>query len=112
MTTDAGLAPLKRALISVSDKTGIVDFTRALIEHGVECDTPVIDANPNRGRRLAYLDEKSACACLRAANSTAYSLVTVSPTLTTPSCTIWASTPRRFLDLPSVELMNFTASMP
>mgnify|MGYP000226677366 CR=1 FL=1 len=36
MTTDAGLAPLKRALISVSDKTGIVDFTRALIEHGVE----------------------------------------------------------------------------
>ena len=36
MTTDAGLAPLKRALISVSDKTGIVDFTRALIGHGVE----------------------------------------------------------------------------
>ena len=36
MTSDAGLAPLKRALISVSDKTGIVDFTRALIEHGVE----------------------------------------------------------------------------
>ena len=36
MSSDAGLAPLKRALISVSDKTGIVDFTRALIEHGVE----------------------------------------------------------------------------
>ena len=36
MTSDAGLAPLKRALISVSDKTGIVDFTRALIEQGVE----------------------------------------------------------------------------
>ncbi len=36
MTSDAGLAPLKRALISVSDKTGIVDFTRALIAHGVE----------------------------------------------------------------------------
>ena len=28
-----------------------------LIEHGVACDTPVIDANPNPGRRLAYLDE-------------------------------------------------------
>ena len=36
MSSDAGLAPLKRALISVSDKTGIVDFTRALIAHGVE----------------------------------------------------------------------------
>ena len=36
MSSDTGLAPLKRALISVSDKTGIVDFTRALIEHGVE----------------------------------------------------------------------------
>lgn len=36
MSSDTGLAPLKRALISVSDKTGIVDFTRALIEHDVE----------------------------------------------------------------------------
>jgi phosphoribosylaminoimidazolecarboxamide formyltransferase/IMP cyclohydrolase len=34
MTTD--LAPVKRALISVSDKTGIVDFARALHQHGVE----------------------------------------------------------------------------
>ena len=28
--------PIRRALISVSDKTGIVDFARALIERGVE----------------------------------------------------------------------------
>ncbi|BFM19761.1 bifunctional phosphoribosylaminoimidazolecarboxamide formyltransferase/IMP cyclohydrolase [Gilvimarinus japonicus] len=34
MTTD--LAPVKRALISVSDKTGIVDFARALHQQGVE----------------------------------------------------------------------------
>ena len=29
-------APIKRALISVSDKTGIVDFAQSLFEHGVE----------------------------------------------------------------------------
>lgn len=34
MTTD--LAPIHRALISVSDKTGIVDFARALHQSGVE----------------------------------------------------------------------------
>jgi len=28
--------PIRRALISVSDKTGIVDFARALVERGVE----------------------------------------------------------------------------
>jgi len=28
-----------------------------LIENGVECQTPVIDASPNPGRLLAYLDE-------------------------------------------------------
>ena len=28
-----------------------------LIEHGVECKTPVVDASSNPGRRLAYLDE-------------------------------------------------------
>ena len=33
---DAGLAPLRRALISVSDKTGIVEFAQALAHHGVE----------------------------------------------------------------------------
>ena len=30
------LVPLRRALISVSDKTGIVDFARALAARGVE----------------------------------------------------------------------------
>ena len=31
-----GNTPVRRALISVSDKTGIVDFGRALTERGVE----------------------------------------------------------------------------
>ena len=30
------LLPIRRALMSVSDKTGIVDFARALTEWGVE----------------------------------------------------------------------------
>ncbi len=34
--TDSGLRPVRRALISVSDKTGIVDFARALHGLGVE----------------------------------------------------------------------------
>jgi phosphoribosylaminoimidazolecarboxamide formyltransferase/IMP cyclohydrolase len=34
--SEAGLAPLRRALISVSDKTGIVEFARALSQHGIE----------------------------------------------------------------------------
>ena len=34
--SEAGLAPLRRALISVSDKTGIVEFARALAQRGVE----------------------------------------------------------------------------
>ena len=34
--SDAGLAPLRRALISVSDKTGIVEFAQALYRRGVE----------------------------------------------------------------------------
>lgn len=34
--TDLTAVSIKRALISVSDKTGIVDFARALAEHGVE----------------------------------------------------------------------------
>ncbi len=36
MTANAGLRPVRRALLSVSDKTGIVDFARALAEQGVE----------------------------------------------------------------------------
>src|SRR5215471_11229226 len=34
--TDQGLRPIRRALISVSDKTGIIDFARALKEFKVE----------------------------------------------------------------------------
>ena len=30
------LAPIKRALLSVSDKTGLVEFGKALAAHGVE----------------------------------------------------------------------------
>ncbi|WP_423823381.1 bifunctional phosphoribosylaminoimidazolecarboxamide formyltransferase/IMP cyclohydrolase [Salinisphaera sp. SPP-AMP-43] len=37
MTSTASVAPIRRALISVSDKTGVADFARALTEtHGVE----------------------------------------------------------------------------
>jgi phosphoribosylaminoimidazolecarboxamide formyltransferase/IMP cyclohydrolase len=36
MSSTQDLVPVKRALISVSDKTGIVDFARALHEQGVE----------------------------------------------------------------------------
>ena len=34
--TDSNTAPVRRALLSVSDKTGIVEFARELTEHGVE----------------------------------------------------------------------------
>ena len=34
--TDGGLIPIKRALVSVSDKTGLTAFCRFLSEHGVE----------------------------------------------------------------------------
>ena len=35
MTEDEGLRKIRRALISVSDKTGIVDFARELKSFGV-----------------------------------------------------------------------------
>ena len=34
--TDTNLVPVRRALISVSDKSGIVDFAKGLVEQGVE----------------------------------------------------------------------------
>jgi phosphoribosylaminoimidazolecarboxamide formyltransferase/IMP cyclohydrolase len=34
--TAAGLRPIRRALLSVTDKTGLVDFARALAAHGVD----------------------------------------------------------------------------
>lgn len=36
MTAISGLRPIRRALISVSDKSGIVDLARSLASHGVE----------------------------------------------------------------------------
>jgi len=36
MTTNSNLVKIERALISVSDKTGIVDFARQLVEKGIE----------------------------------------------------------------------------
>ena len=30
------LTPVRRALLSVSDKSGLVEFARALAEHGIE----------------------------------------------------------------------------
>jgi len=32
----AGVKPIRRALLSVTDKTGLVDFARALTNFGVE----------------------------------------------------------------------------
>ena len=34
--TSTGLKPIRRALLSVTDKTGLIDFARALAAHGVE----------------------------------------------------------------------------
>ena len=34
--TDTAMRPIRRALLSVSDKSGIVDLARALVDHGVE----------------------------------------------------------------------------
>ena len=36
MTDDTRLVPVRRALLSVSDKTGLIDLARALDERGVE----------------------------------------------------------------------------
>jgi phosphoribosylaminoimidazolecarboxamide formyltransferase/IMP cyclohydrolase len=36
MPAAPALAPIRRALISVSDKTGLVDFAKALADRGVE----------------------------------------------------------------------------
>ncbi len=33
---DKGLKPIRRALLSVTDKTGLVEFARALTGYGVE----------------------------------------------------------------------------
>ncbi len=36
LETNSGLRPIRRALLSVTDKTGLVEFARALASHGVE----------------------------------------------------------------------------
>ncbi|MFH5775042.1 bifunctional phosphoribosylaminoimidazolecarboxamide formyltransferase/IMP cyclohydrolase [Paracoccus sp. NGMCC 1.201697] len=48
--------PLKRALISVSDKTGLIDFARALSARGVELLSTGGTAKALRGAGLAVID--------------------------------------------------------
>ena len=35
-SSDSGLLPIRRALLSVSDKMGLIPFAQALIQYGVE----------------------------------------------------------------------------
>ena len=35
-SSDSGLLPIRRALLSVSDKTGLIPFAQALVQHGVD----------------------------------------------------------------------------
>ncbi len=62
MTTDrnasapAGLKPIRRALLSVTDKTGLVDFARALASHGVELVSTGGTAKALRDAGLAVRD--------------------------------------------------------
>ena len=51
--TPTGLKPIRRALLSVTDKTGLVDFARALAGHGVEL---VSTGGTSRALRDAGLD--------------------------------------------------------
>ncbi|PTX57658.1 phosphoribosylaminoimidazolecarboxamide formyltransferase/IMP cyclohydrolase [Litoreibacter ponti] len=50
------LVPVRRALISVSDKTGLIDFARALIGHGVELLSTGGTASAIRDAGLAVKD--------------------------------------------------------
>ena len=53
---DPGLRPIRRALISVSDKTGIVDFARALKRFGVEIISTGGTASALRGAGIEVRD--------------------------------------------------------
>src|SRR5687767_8036017 len=53
---ESGLVRIKRALISVSDKTGIVDLARALKDRGVEIITTGGTATVLRNAGIAVLD--------------------------------------------------------
>jgi phosphoribosylaminoimidazolecarboxamide formyltransferase/IMP cyclohydrolase len=52
----AGLKPIRRALLSVTDKTGLVDFARALASHGVELVSTGGTAKALRDAGLAVRD--------------------------------------------------------
>ena len=51
-----GLKPIRRALLSVTDKTGLVDFARALANHGVELVSTGGTARALRDAGLAVQD--------------------------------------------------------
>lgn len=51
-----GLNPIKRALISVSDKSGLIDLANALISHGVEILSTGGTAKALKGAGLAVVD--------------------------------------------------------
>jgi phosphoribosylaminoimidazolecarboxamide formyltransferase/IMP cyclohydrolase len=52
----AGLKPIRRALLSVTDKSGLVDFARALASHGVELVSTGGTAKALRDAGLAVRD--------------------------------------------------------
>ncbi|MCB2126402.1 MAG: hypothetical protein KDD97_12590, partial [Rhodobacteraceae bacterium] len=56
VTEDASLAAVSRALISVSDKTGLVDFARGLATRGVELLSTGGTAHALREAGLAVRD--------------------------------------------------------
>ncbi|MFN7399088.1 MAG: bifunctional phosphoribosylaminoimidazolecarboxamide formyltransferase/IMP cyclohydrolase, partial [Sandaracinobacter sp.] len=50
------ILPIRRALLSVSDKTGLVDFARALAAHGAELLSTGGTAKALRGAGLTVTD--------------------------------------------------------
>ncbi len=50
------LAPLRRALISVSDKTGLIDFAKGLAAHGVQLLSTGGTASERRAAGLSVTD--------------------------------------------------------
>jgi phosphoribosylaminoimidazolecarboxamide formyltransferase/IMP cyclohydrolase len=55
-TSESGLKPVRRALLSVTDKTGLVEFARALAGHGVELVSTGGTARALREAGLAVRD--------------------------------------------------------
>ena len=56
MDSASGLRPIRRALLSVTDKTGLVEFARALASHGVELVSTGGTARALRDAGLAVRD--------------------------------------------------------